>query len=95
MSAKSKVKRPRGAKTKILPVVEVSRSRCPKCESTERTRVLGRPPREWAYNGVDPGGKPFTHVVWRHCVCVACGQRFVEKTYENRVATPRGTRKKV
>ncbi|HUX03274.1 MAG TPA: hypothetical protein VMY35_20110 [Phycisphaerae bacterium] len=84
MSAKVKVGRPRGAKTKILPVVVMSRGRCPKCGGTERTVVKGHSPREMAHAGADPGGQTYTHIVWRHCSCDACGQRYVEKIYENR-----------
>lgn len=59
-------------------------TRCPKCGSTDRGRYTSR--TEQAFNGADPKGQPFTHLVWRRCRCYACGQHRIDKLYENRAA---------
>ena len=51
---------------------------CPRCQSTERLRYEGR--QIFAYAG-EIAGKPFSHVVWRKCICV-CGQAIKEKSHE-------------
>ena len=79
---KTKVKRgrPTGAKTADKPVVEIQASRCPSCESTERTPYADR--RELSYSGTAPDGQHYDRVVWRSCRCARCGQARVDKTFE-------------
>jgi hypothetical protein len=80
--------RPKGSKNVAAEIVPAEPARCPKCRGTEYRRVPGRSPRVSPHGGLDREGRPYTHVVWRHVACVACGQRFVERTYENRPPTP-------
>ena len=64
-------------------------SRCPRCGSTERG-AYGRP-QELEFGGYGPAGKVVSHVVWRRCRCLSCGQWRIDRHYENRkpqAATP-------
>jgi hypothetical protein len=79
---KNKGGRPVGAKTRPAEVVPVFKSRCPKCGSTERGEYIDR--NEQAYGGVAPDGNDYTHIIRRRCVCAACNQLRIDKTYENR-----------
>jgi len=76
--------RPKGAKNLTAEIVPAELARCPKCKGTEYRRVPGRSPRVFPHAGLNGQGRPYSAVVWRHCQCSACGQRFVEKTHENR-----------
>lgn len=60
----------------------VAISRCKKCGSTERSNY--RPMHEMQI-AFDPEGNPVTHVVWRACQCLNCGQYRRDTFYENRV----------
>lgn len=74
--------RPRGSKTTAPDVVTVTASRCRKCDSTEREAYSKT--REFERSGVDGEGRPYSHVVWRRTRCRKCGQRRVDRSYENR-----------
>ena len=69
--------------TKTTAVVELSR--CPVCESTERTPYTNTTVLDYA--GTTAAGEPHTHVVWRTTACKNCGQARRDKTLENRTAT--------
>lgn len=73
--------RPEGSKT-TREIGTVELSRCPKCNSTERTPYRNK--RESECGGKTLDGKPFTHVVWQSTTCAKCGQHRTDKTYENR-----------
>lgn len=68
--------------TKRTPEIEVEefRTKCPKCGSTERETIATK--RE-EYRTVNAFGEEFRYIVrrWRRCSC--CGQRRVERSYEN------------
>lgn len=66
------------------PIASATPARCPRCKSTERTPYGNAIEREWS--GVAPDGSPCTHVIWRACKCLACGQARKDKSYENRIA---------
>jgi hypothetical protein len=75
------------------PVVEAHATACPACGSTERVPYFNV--RERAIAGVTPGGRPFTHVVWRRTRCTPCGQTRDDKTFELRVrAQPPASKKR-
>lgn len=65
-------------------VVVTSVTRCQKCGSTDREPYAGTVTRPIA--GLDAGGKPFTHVIWRRTRCTACGQARIDRHHENRSA---------
>ena len=75
--------RPKGSRTRRLPVVTVAATQCQKCGSTERgryTRTTETPhPCVW-------DGRSYTHVVRRWTACAACGQSRIDRTLENRSA---------
>lgn len=66
------------------PIVPVTVSRCPSCGSTDRLAYNCTTEQE--YTGGTPEGKPCTHVVRKWTSCKQCGQRRVDRSYENRVA---------
>ncbi len=76
--------RPKGATNTPTDVVPVVKSRCAKCDSTNRGEYWGRTVQQFA--GTAPDGKPYTHIVRRKCKCLTegCGQIRIDKTYENR-----------
>lgn len=63
-------------------IAEASASRCPRCDSTERSEYHGTTERQ--ISGTDSTGKPYTHVIWRRTTCTACGQQRVDRSYQNR-----------
>jgi nitrate reductase cytochrome c-type subunit len=63
--------------------VEAEASRCLKCGSTERERYTAT--RVQPFAGVDPAGRPYTHIVRRWTRCAACKQARIDRTFENRV----------
>ena len=65
-------------------VVTVPTSRCPKCDSTERTPYFGCTEQE--HDGVDEKGRPFTHIVRRRTRCLNCGQARIDRSHENRAS---------
>lgn len=67
--------------TKEIATVELSR--CPVCDSTEKTPYGNK--TELEYPGTTAAGEPYTHVVWRSTACKNCGQSRRDKTLENRV----------
>jgi len=73
--------RPSGSKTRST-IVDVSQSRCPKCDSTEREPY--RHTTTTSICGVGPDG-PYTHLVRRWTNCKKCGQLRVDRSCENRV----------
>lgn len=64
--------------------VDATKSRCKRCGSTERSRYFRTTEME-SPNGKGLFGERVTHIVWRACKCLACGQHRVDKSYENRV----------
>ena len=74
--------RPRGSAT-TAATARGELTRCHACGSTDREPYLSR--REQAIAGVDPAGRPYTHVVWRRCRCARCGQYRIDRHTENRV----------
>ena len=74
--------RPRGTKNLQAVVITVQPSRCPRCGSTRRSEYWGKTVQEYA--GIDPEGRPYTHIIRRRCRCLDCGQVRIDKTYENR-----------
>jgi len=81
-------KKPRKATTKDkaatakTETLEVPVSRCPMCQSTERTAY--HTTRELEYTGINANHQPYTHVVWRRTSCASCGQVRIDKSFENR-----------
>lgn len=61
---KRKRGRPKGSTTKDTPVVEIQKTECPKCGSTNRTPYQNTITKEL-------GAKKVT---WRTCRCKDCGQ---------------------
>jgi len=83
-----KTGRPAGSKTKPrLDAVAIA-TRCPKCGSTDREPYTGHP-TVIEHGGIAPDGAPYTHVVKRRTVCLACGQHRSDTLYENRSPTAR------
>jgi hypothetical protein len=77
---KPPVESPARAKAEIVDTVK---SRCPKCQSTDRepysgTLAIHAP-------GIDTDRKPYTHVVKRWTRCKKCGQARVDQSVENRM----------
>ena len=73
--------RPKGSKTKQLPIVEIVKSRCPKCHSTERSHYFGVKTRQ--SSGISPHGNPFNYVSRKRTFCRNCGQARIDVLYEN------------
>jgi len=80
---RKKAGRPAGAKTQKQVIVLRVNANCPGCQSTERT-VTGKTRPDLEYGGVTVDDRPYTHVVWRRCICTDCGQVYIEQTFENR-----------
>lgn len=80
-SKRSRAGRPAGAKTNKQAPVTGDKTRCPKCDSTEREAYFATV--EHAVEGVRDE-KPYTHVVWRRTRCRSCGQIRQDRFYENR-----------
>lgn len=74
--------RPARAKNIRRPEVVDLATRCPTCDSTARGPYKALPVQAW--DGLDPAGNPFTHIVRRVCHCLKCGQVRTDRTYENR-----------
>lgn len=70
--------RPKGPR-KATDIVTVLPSRCEKCHSTRRTEYSNT--IEHPYIDVDPGGRPYTAVVWRNTTCLDCGQARRDRTF--------------
>lgn len=64
--------RPKGSKTEEADQEVVFLSRCKKCMSTRRTPF--RNSRIHPFTGIDPAGKPATHIVYHLTNCSDCGQ---------------------
>lgn len=77
----SKPGRRPGSKNVQRDEVDVVVSRCKNCESTKRT-AYGHAIVQEAI-GLDPKGKPFTHMIARPCKCRDCGQARRDISYEN------------
>ena len=69
MTTKKKPGRPKGSKTQQHPVVEIEKTKCPKCGSTDRDPYLHTTKRELCGQ----------LVIWRKCRCSNCGQIRVDK----------------
>jgi len=74
--------RPKGSKNAPVAYTRVDTGRCPRCGSTERDPYYQRMEQE--YNGTEPDGQPFTHIVRRWTKCAECRQTRIETTHENR-----------
>lgn len=74
--------RPKGAKTKDAPVVEVVPTRCPACGSTQRGSYFGTP-RHLKIKGINDGVE-YVSITYRRCKCTKCGQLRMEKTYNTK-----------
>jgi hypothetical protein len=61
------------------PIVEQPKSRCSKCQSTERTGYTHTETKR--ITGMH-NGQPYNRVVWRSCKCTHCGQHRQDKSYE-------------
>lgn len=84
MAKKTSPGRPAGTRNSDSIVVSVMPAACPKCKCTDRESV--RIIQEREIPGFAPNGQPRTHIVWRRVRCSGCGQYFVEKEHQNRVA---------
>lgn len=70
-----------------LPSVTMYPATCPRCHSTERTKLESQNRIE--ANGVDHRtGLPFTAVRIAYTTCRTCGQRYVVRSYENHPLDP-------
>jgi hypothetical protein len=58
-------------------------TRCPKCQSTQRTPYTKREVQE--FGGVSQEGRPYTHIVRRWTSCASCGQHRIDRVYEHHV----------
>ena len=74
--ATPKLGKPRKTKT---PVVDAVKTRCPKCESTDRTEYSGTKTRDIA--GRLPDGTEYQKIHWRRCRCGNCGQARVDREF--------------
>lgn len=74
--------RPPGSENKDYDVVTVEPTRCLGCQSTEREAYFRTTVQPFA--GVDPSGRPYTHVVRRYTRCAGCGQLRIDRSLENR-----------
>ncbi|MFV0446679.1 MAG: hypothetical protein ACK5Q5_24165 [Planctomycetaceae bacterium] len=72
--------RPKGSTTQPIPVSLAPKSRCKKCNSTDRTEYTNR--REHPFEGIDPDGQPYNRIVFRRTSCAGCGQHRDDKTFE-------------
>jgi len=81
-AAKKKAGRPKGSPNKDADIAPGKLTRCHACGSTERSKYTSRVTH--AYRGTTPDGDPYTHIVWRRCICTDCGQHRVDKHHENR-----------
>lgn len=73
--------RPPGAKNRDYVLSDAQPSRCPKCQSTDKGPYISK--TEQPAVGVHDG-KEYTHVIWRRCQCLACGQYRADRSFENR-----------
>ena len=88
-ASKKRAGRPKGSTTKVKhvdsPVQEVEQSRCPSCQSTERTRYTHLRPPHKIPEGMEmthpTTKKPFTVVCWWRTQCKSCGKNRVDKGY--------------
>lgn len=72
-----------GKKTrKESVVVEASVTSCPVCGSIRRSEYHGTVTHE--ISGITEEGAEFTHVIWKRCECLDCGQHRIDKYRENR-----------
>lgn len=76
--------RPAGSKT-TKNTADAFPSRCPACDSTERTPYTNT--LEQPYAGIDAAGNPYTHIIRRNTRCEACGAPRIDRTFENRATT--------
>lgn len=82
--------RPPGAKNKKGPTVVVEKTRCPKCQSTDRSEYMGTPNVQLLTTAVlDREGKPYNKVTRRRCKCLNCGQIRFDQIREMTKKTPK------
>ena len=72
--------RPKGSRNNLAATVTVAPSRCPKCNSTERSEDTNKTVQQ--YQGTAPDGQPFTAIIRRRTQCRECGQWRVDRTFE-------------
>ncbi len=73
--------RPPESKT-TKATADVHLSRCPNCQSTERTEYTN--PNEQFYPHTHEG-KTYTHIIKRRTTCKNCGQARIDRARGNRV----------
>lgn len=81
--------RPRGTPNRTYQYVAEHPGQCPTCQSTERT-ALPNPQRVEVPQGVDPRGRPCTHVTRRRVQCRQCGRVYILSTWENATTARHG-----
>lgn len=64
----------------MTPIVEVYKSQCPKCGSTERTEYNNT--RAPLVVGGLKDGRRYTSIIWRRTTCKSCKQARIDKCYE-------------
>jgi hypothetical protein len=75
----SKRGRPKGATNKIVKVVDIERTACPGCASTDRVAYYAV--RRADINSRLPDGRVFNGVTWRRTRCKSCGQHRIDREY--------------
>lgn len=65
---------------KSLPVAASVKSRCPKCDSTDREAYHNV--KELPSRGKTADGRNYNLVVWRRTKCKNCGQMRIDRTFE-------------
>lgn len=71
---------------KKIPIVELRKSSCPRCGSTEHTNYHNvRTPL--LSSGITSDGREYNCIVWRRTSCKICGQSRIDKSYEHRMET--------
>lgn len=77
----SRAGRPKDAKSREYATGEVVLSRCPTCNSTDRSKYEKATEHEIVG---EEDGKPYNFVIWRGCQCLNCGQWRRDRTVELR-----------
>lgn len=72
-----RVGRPLGART-VKETVDVEISRCPACDSTDRSEYFNLTTQEYAG---ERNGNRYTSIERRPCRCLTCGQNRIDITY--------------
>jgi hypothetical protein len=77
-------------KTKAKNVSEVvdEPTRCPKCQSSSRSKYHSTRTQE--ISGLRKG-VPYNRITYRYCACLSCGQSRVEKSFDQVVSRLAGS----